>query len=324
MKAALVKAYGPPESLVIEDIPSPTPGPTEVKLRVRACGVNFPDVLMIAGKYQFKPEMPFSPGAEMAGEIIEVGADVKHLEVGMRVLCMTGHGGMAEEVCVPASVAVPIPDGMEYTTAAAAMMTYGTSYHALKQRANLQPGESLLVLGAAGGVGLAAVELGALMGAEVTAAASSDEKLALAERYGAKHLIDYTKTSLKATVKEMTGGKGVDVIYDPVGGELFDDCLRSLAWKGRLLVIGFAAGEIPKAPANLPLLKGSAIVGVFWGAFTQQEPEANQQNMQELVQWFMSGKLKPHIGDVLPLDRAAEAIGILANRRAMGKVVIEI
>ena len=324
MKAALVKAYGPPESLVIEDIPSPTPGPTEVKLRVRACGVNFPDVLMIAGKYQFKPEMPFSPGAEMAGEIIEVGADVKHLEVGMRVLCMTGHGGMAEEVCVPASVAVPIPDGMEFTTAAAAMMTYGTSYHALKQRANLQPGESLLVLGAAGGVGLAAVELGALMGAEVTAAASSDEKLALAERYGAKHLIDYTKTSLKATVKEMTGGKGVDVIYDPVGGELFDDCLRSLAWKGRLLVIGFAAGEIPKAPANLPLLKGSAIVGVFWGAFTQQEPEANQQNMQELVQWFMSGKLKPHIGDVLPLDRAAEAIGILANRRAMGKVVIEI
>ncbi|MEL7296461.1 MAG: NADPH:quinone oxidoreductase family protein [Pseudomonadota bacterium] len=324
MKAALVKAYGPPESLVIEDIPSPTPGPSEVKLRVRACGVNFPDVLMIAGKYQFKPEMPFSPGAEMAGEIIEIGADVKHLEVGMRVLCMTGHGGMAEEVCVPASVAVPIPDGMEFTTAAAAMMTYGTSYHALKQRANLQPGESLLVLGAAGGVGLAAVELGALMGAEVTAAASSDEKLALAERYGAKHLIDYTKTSLKTTVKEMTGGKGVDVIYDPVGGDLFDDCLRSLAWKGRLLVIGFAAGEIPKAPANLPLLKGSSIVGVFWGAFTQHEPEANQQNMQELVQWFMTGKLKPHIGDVLPLDRAAEAIGILASRRAMGKVVIEI
>ena len=231
---------------------------------------------------------------------------------------------MAEEISVPAKSVIPIPDGMDFVTAAAVMMTYGTSYHALKQRAKIQPGESLLVLGAAGGVGLAAVELGALMGAEVTAAASTTEKLALAEKYGAKHLINYTEVSLKDTVKAATGGNGVDVIYDPVGGDLFDDCLRSLAWQGRLLVIGFAAGEIPKAPANLPLLKGSSIVGVFWGAFTQREPEENMKNMGELVQWFTSGKLKPHIGDVLPLDKAAEAVTILASRRAMGKVVIEI
>jgi NADPH2:quinone reductase len=323
VKAALVKSYGPPDSVVVEDIASPTPAAGEVKLRLRACGVNFPDVLMVAGKYQMQPELPFSPGAEMSGDVVELGEGVSGVEIGARVLCMVGYGGMAEEICVPAASIVPIPDGMDYRTAAAVMLTYGTSYHALKQRAMLQPGETLLVLGAAGGVGLAATELGALMGATVIAAASNAEKLALAERYGAKHLINYTEGSLKEQVKALTKGRGVDVIYDPVGGALFDDCLRSLAWRGRLLVIGFASGEIPKAPANLPLLKGSAIVGVFWGAFTQREPEAHMENMRELVAWFRSGELKPHISDVLPLAEAGKAMRILADRQAMGKVVIE-
>lgn len=324
MKAALVKTYGTPDSIVVEQIESPTPGAGEVRIRLRACGVNFPDVLMVAGKYQFKPDMPFSPGAEMAGDVIELGDGVDGVAVGDRVLCFLGHGGMAEEIVVPAHAVVPMPDGMDYDTAAAVTLTYGTSYHALKQRAAIQPGEKLLVLGAAGGVGLAAVELGKLMGAEVIAAASNEEKLALAQSRGADHLINYTDVSLKAAVKEMTEGAGVDVIYDPVGGAMFDDCLRSLAWNGRLLVIGFASGDIPKAPANLPLLKGSTIVGVFWGAFTQREPKANQQNMMELAQWFATGKLRPHIGHRFPLDQAGEAMNVLAERKAMGKVVITI
>ena len=323
MKAALVKAYGPPDAIVVEDVPSPEPGAGEVRIRIRACGVNFPDVLMVAGKYQFKPEMPFSPGAEMSGDIDAVGDGVEHLKVGQRVFCMVGHGGMAEQIVVPAAAVVPIPDALDYRIAAAIMMTYGTSYHALKQRAQIQPGETLLVLGAAGGVGLAAVELGVKMGAKVIAAASNEEKLDLARQYGASECINYTEVSLKDTIKAMTGGQGVDVIYDPVGGALFDDCLRALAWRGRLLVIGFASGEIPAAPANLPLLKGASVVGVFWGAFTQREREANDENTRELMQWLLAGELKPHVGTVLPLDQAAEAMNILARREAMGKVVIE-
>ncbi|MEO1594499.1 MAG: NADPH:quinone oxidoreductase family protein [Pseudomonadota bacterium] len=323
MKAALVKAYGPPDSIVVEEVPSPEPGAGEVRIRIRACGVNFPDVLMVAGKYQFKPEMPFSPGAEMSGDIDAVGDGVEHLKIGQRVFCMVGHGGMAEQIVVPAAAVVPIPDALDYRIAAAIMMTYGTSYHALKQRAQIQPGETLLVLGAAGGVGLAAVELGVKMGARVIAAASNEEKLDLARQYGASECINYTEVSLKDTVKAMTGGQGVDVIYDPVGGGLFDDCLRALAWRGRLLVIGFASGEIPSAPANLPLLKGASVVGVFWGAFTQREREANDENTRELMQWLMAGELKPHVGSVLPLDRAGEAMNILARREALGKVVIE-
>ncbi|MEO0575644.1 MAG: NADPH:quinone oxidoreductase family protein [Pseudomonadota bacterium] len=324
MKAALVKQYGVPDDIVVEDVASPQPGDKEVKLRLRACGVNFPDVLMVAGKYQMQPPMPFSPGAEMAGDVIEVGSAVKGIDVGMRMLCMVGFGGMAEEIVVPAKALVPIPDGMDYKTAAAVMLTYGTSYHALKQRAQLQPGETLLVLGAAGGVGLAACELGAKMGATVIAAASTTDKLELAKAHGATQTINYTEVDLKTTIKEMTGGKGVDVIYDPVGGEMFDACLRSLAWRGRLLVIGFASGEIPKAPANLPLLKGSSIVGVFWGSFTQHEPQAHMENMAELVAGFADGSLQPHIGHVFSLDDAAAAMNVLASRQAMGKVVIEI
>jgi NADPH2:quinone reductase len=324
VKAALCKEYGPPRSLVVEDVEPPEPGRGEVKLRVHACGVNFPDILMMAGKYQSRPDMPFSPGGEVSGEIITVGEGVEGLATGQRVLGMAGHGGMAEEICLPAAAVVPIPDNMDYETAAGFILTYGTSYHALKQRARLQEGETLLVLGAAGGVGLAAVELGRLMGARVIAAASSREKLDLAGEYGATDFVNYTEENLKDRVKELTGGRGVDVIYDPVGGELFDQCMRSIAWKGRVLVIGFASGEIPKVPVNLALLKGCEIVGVFWGAFTQREPEVHRENTRELLEFATSGKLKPHISATFPLEQAGEALAVLAERKALGKVIVRI
>lgn len=324
MKAALCKEYGPPRSLVVEDVESPEPGPGEVKLRVHACGVNFPDILMMAGKYQSKPDMPFSPGGEVSGEVVAVGEGVDRLRPGQRVLGMAGHGGMAEEICLPAVAVVPIPDSMDYETAAGFILTYGTSYHALKQRARLQEGETLLVLGAAGGVGLAAVELGRLMGARVIAAASSAEKLELAGEYGASEFINYAEENLKERVKELTDGRGADVIYDPVGGELFDQCMRSVAWKGRVLVIGFASGEIPKVPVNLALLKGCEIVGVFWGAFTQREPEAHEENTRELLQYVSEGKLKPHVSATFPLEEAGEALAMLAERKALGKVIVTV
>lgn len=324
MKALLCKEYGPPESLVLEDVAAPTPGDGEIRIGVRACGVNFPDILMIAGKYQVRPPLPFSPGFELAGEILEVGKGVTHFQPGQRVAATSMCGAMAEEICLPAESAMPIPEAMDFATAAGFTLTYGTSYHALKQRAQLQPGEKLLVLGAAGGVGLTAVELGFLMGAEVFAAASTQEKLDLAASRGATHLINYTENGLKDQVRELTGGKGVDVIYDPVGGELFDDCLRSIAWGGRILIIGFAAGAIPSIPANLPLLKGSSVVGVFWGSFTQKEPEASKLNMRELLDWLEQGKLDPCISRTYPLEDAAEAMKALAERQSSGKLVVTI
>jgi len=324
VKAALCKEYGPPRSLVVEEVESPEPGPGEVKLRVHACGVNFPDILMMAGKYQSKPDMPFSPGGEVSGEVVAVGEGVDRLRPGQRVLGMAGHGGMAEEICLPAVAVVPIPDSMDYETAAGFILTYGTSYHALKQRARLGQGETLLVLGAAGGVGLAAVELGKLMGARVIAAASSAGKLELAGEYGASEFINYTEENLKERVKALTGGRGADVIYDPVGGELFDQCMRSVAWKGRVLVIGFASGEIPKVPVNLALLKGCEIVGVFWGAFTQREPQAHEENTRELLQYVSEGRLKPHISATFPLQEAGEALAMLAERKALGKVIVAV
>jgi len=324
VKAVLCKQFGAPADLVVEDIPPPEMAPDQVRIAVKACGVNFPDILMIAGKYQIKPPLPFSPGAELAGEIIAVGDKVENLKPGQRVLAMHQYGCMAEEVCLPATGIVPIPDSMDYVIAASFILTYGTSYHALKQRAALQSGESLLVLGAAGGVGLAAVEIGNLFGAEVFAAASTDEKLELAGQYGAKHRVNYTESTLKEQIKEMTAGRGVDVIYDPVGGDLFDDCLRSIAWGGQILVIGFASGKIPAIPANLPLLKGSSVVGVFWGQFTQREPELSLKNTRELLQLFDEGKLKPHVSETYPLEQAADALLALAERRAMGKVVVVI
>lgn len=324
MKALLCKEHGPAESLVIENVPAPALGAGEVRIRVRAAGVNYPDNLMIAGKYQVQPPLPFSPGFELAGEILEVSDGVTHLKPGQRVAATSMGGAMAEEICVPATNVVPIPDMMDFSSAAGFIITYGTSYHALEQRARLKPGEKLLVLGAGGGVGLTAVEIGHLMGAEVLAAASSAEKLQLAADRGATHLINYTETSLREQVRELTADQGVDVIYDPVGGELFNDCLRSAGWGGRILVIGFASGTIPNIPANIPLLKGLSIVGVFWGTFARREPETNLQNMGKLLAWFEQGKLKPCISTTYSLEDAPLAMTALLERRASGKLVITV
>ncbi len=322
MKAVLCKAYGPPESLVIEEVSPPTPGKGQVVVSIKACGVNFPDTLIIEGKYQFKPAMPFSPGGEVAGIIKEIGEGVKHVQVGQRVIAFTGWGGFAEEVAVDAARLIPMPDEMDFATASAFVMTYGTALHALADRAVLQAGETLLVLGAAGGVGLATVELGKLMGARVIAAASSDEKLAVCREHGADETINYSREDLRERVKVLTNGRGVDVIFDPVGDKYSEPALRSIAWKGRLLVIGFAGGEIPRIPLNLTLLKGCSIVGVFWGAFTEREPIRNQENLQTLLTWFKQGKLKPHISATYPLSQAAQALYDMLNRTVRGKVVL--
>lgn len=324
MKAILCKEYGPAETLVIEDVPSPEVKGRGVKVRVKAAGLNFPDTLIIENKYQLKPSLPFSPGGEMAGEVIEVGDKVTRFKVGDRVAGLTGYGGFAEEVIVPEQNLLPVPDGMSDEKAAAFTMVYGTSYYALKQRGNLQPGETLLVLGASGGVGLATVELGKAMGAKVIAAASSAEKLAVAKEAGADELINYTEEPLKDAVKKLTHSKGVDVIYDPVGGDFTEQALRAMGWNGRHLIIGFAAGDIPKIPANLTLLKGCSVVGVFWGSFTQREPEASAQNMMELMKLYAEGKIDPKISAVYDFEDYAEALGALTGRKATGKVVLKV
>lgn len=324
MKAVLCKAFGPAETLVLEDIASPEPKKNEVLLQVHAAGVNFPDTLIIEGKYQFKPPFPFSPGGEAAGVIGAVGEKVSHVKPGDRVMALTGWGSFAEEVAVPGYNVMPIPDGMDFASAAAFGMTYGTSMHALKQRANLQPGETLLVLGASGGVGLAAVEIGKAMGAKVIAAASSDAKLEVAKAAGADVLINYSEGSLKDKLKEVTGGQGVDVIYDPVGGDLFEEAFRSIAWNGRMLVVGFASGTIPALPANLTLLKGASLIGVFWGSFAQRQPQDNAANFQQLFTWFAEGKIKPLVSQTYPLEKAADAINHLGQRKAVGKVVVTV
>lgn len=322
MRAVLCKAYGPPESLTVEERPSPQPGPGQVRVGVHACGVNFPDTLIIQGNYQFKPALPFSPGGEVAGVVQALGEGVSGFAVGDRVIAATTWGGYAEEVLAEAGRLIPMPPAMDFCTAAAFTLTYGTSHHALKDRAQLQPGETLLVLGAAGGVGLAAVELGKAMGARVIAAASSDEKLALCTSHGADATINYATEDLRARIKELTDGNGIDVVYDPVGGDLSEPALRSMAWNGRLLVVGFASGRIPSLPLNLPLLKGCAIVGVFWGAFTRNEPARNAANLHELLLWWSQGKLKPHVSAVYPLERAVDALNDLVQRRVQGKAVL--
>ncbi len=324
MKAVLCKAFGPAENLVLEDVASPSIKKNEILLDVHAAGVNFPDTLIIEGKYQFKPPFPFSPGGEAAGVVAEVGEKVSHLKPGDRVMALTGWGSFAEQVAVPAYNVLPMPDAMDYATAAAFSMTYGTSMHALKQRANLQAGETLLVLGASGGVGLAAVEIGKAMGARVIAAASSAEKLEVAKNAGADELINYSETSLKDAVRKLTNGQGVDVIYDPVGGDLFDEAVRTLNWRGRLLVVGFASGRIPELPINLTLLKGASVVGVFWGAFTQREPEANLANFQELFAMYAKGQIKPLVSQTYGLEDYAAAINALGQRKAVGKVVVKV
>ena len=324
MKAVLCKAFGPAETLVLEEVASPEPKKNEILLDVHAAGVNFPDTLIIEGKYQFKPPFPFSPGGECAGVVAAVGEKISHMKPGDRVMALTGWGSFAEQVAVPAYSVMQIPKGMDFETAAAFGMTYGTSMHALKDRAKLQAGETLLVLGASGGVGLAAVEIGKAMGAKVIAAASSAEKLAVAKAAGADELINYSESSLKEEVKRLTGGMGVDVIYDPVGGDLFDQAVRSIAWNGRLLVVGFASGRIPEFPVNLALLKGAAVVGVFWGAFAQRQPQDNLSNFQQLFAWYAEGKLKPLVSQTFPMAQAADAINALGQRKAVGKVVVQV
>ncbi len=323
MKAILCKEYGLPETLVMEEIPALQAGKGEVVIQVKACGVNFPDALIIQGLYQFKPSLPFSPGSDVAGIVTQVGEGVKRLKVGDEVVAMLMNGGFAEEVIAPAAVCVPKPKEMSFVNAASFMMVYGTSYHALKDRAKIQPGETLLVLGASGGVGLTAVELGKIMGARVIAAASTDEKLALCKQYGADELINYTTENLKNRVKELTGGKGADVVYDPVGGPYSNPALRATGWEGRFLVVGFAAGEIPKIPLNLALLKGCQIVGVFWGAFARKEARKNMQNMAQLIKWFVDGTVKPHIHAIYSLEETSQAIRELMDRKARGKVVVK-
>ncbi len=332
MKALLSKAAGGPETLVLEDVPSPSAKPGWAVVTVKAVGVNFPDVLIIEDKYQFKPARPFSPGAEMSGIVKEVGEGVTNVKPGDRVLGNTGWGAMAEEMALEAHRLVKIPDSMPYEDAAAFIMTYGTSWHALKDRANLQPGQSLLVLGAAGGVGLAAVELGNAMGATVIAAASSQEKVDLCLTRGASSGVVYprgpfdreSQKAMSGLFKDACGPDGADVIYDGIGDAYAEPALRSIAWEGKYLVVGFAAGEIPKIPLNLALLKGCEIVGVFWGAWVGKNPERHQASIAELMQMYVDGKIKPHVQATFPLERAGEAITMLAERKAMGKVVVTV
>ncbi len=322
MKALLCKEPGPAEKLVLEDVAPVKPGQGQVVVEVKACGVNFPDTLIIEGKYQFKPDMPFAPGSDVAGIVTKVGEGVTRTKIGDHVLGVLGWGGFAEEVVTDESNLIPLPPTLDFVTASAFAMPYATSYYALKDRAKLQAGETLLVLGAAGGVGLAAVELGHLMRAKVIAAASSAEKLAVCRQHGADELINYSTEDLKARLKALTGGRGVDVVYDPVGGPYSEAALRNTAWEGRFLVIGFSNGEIPRIPLNLALLKGCSIVGVFFGSFAQRDPKHNMQNFQQLLTWIDEGKLTPLISATFPLDQGAEAIKRIAARQVTGKVVV--
>jgi NADPH2:quinone reductase len=306
----------------MESVADPVARPGQVVVEVWAAGVNFPDTLIIENKYQLKPPLPFSPGGEVAGVVAEVGPGVTNVAAGDRVIVVSGFGGFAERVLAPAASLLPVPDGMDLVTAAGFVMAYGTSYHALKDRGQLQPGESLLVLGAAGGVGLAAVELGDAMGAMVIAAASSEDKLEVCRQHGAAATIDYGRENLRDRVRELTDGRGVDVVYDPVGGNLAEPAVRSLAWNGRFLVIGFAAGDIPSIPLNLPLLKGASIVGVFWGAFVGRQPADNAHNLAELSRLWAEGRLHPLVSRTYPLEEAPRALNDMANRRVTGKVVL--
>lgn len=322
MKALLCTRYGGPDDLTLADLPDPTPGPGEAVVRVHAAALNFFDTLIIAGKYQTKPEMPFSPSAEFAGVVESVGAGVSGLKAGDRVLGYCSYGAARERIAITAERLVKLPDGLDFDRAAGLCVTYGTTLHALKDRAQLKPGESLAVLGASGGVGLAAVELGKLMGARVIACASSAEKLAFAKKHGADEGIDYAAEDLKEALRRVTRGKGADVIYDPVGGAYAEAALRSIAWEGRFLVIGFAAGDIPKLPLNLVLLKGCDVRGVFWGSWIQRDPAGHRANTEQLLQWCAEGKLSSHVHAVYPLGDAAAALKAIASRQVMGKVIL--
>ncbi|MCU0496293.1 MAG: NADPH:quinone oxidoreductase family protein [Anaerolineae bacterium] len=326
MKAILCREWGDPSLLTLTEVDRPVL-PTQAgfaRIKIHACGVNFADTLMIAGQYQVKPPLPFTPGMEIAGEVIEVSDDATPLKVGTRIMAVCEYGGMAEEVVISAQSAIPIPDGMSYDMAAAFPIAYGTSHLALEHRAHLQAGETLLVLGAGGGVGSTAVQIGKLMGATVIAAASSSEKLDLAHRFGADHRIDYTKENLRDRVREITHGQGANVIYDPVGGDLFDQALRSIAWEGRLLVIGFAAGKIPQLPVNLTLVKNCSVLGVYWGAYLAKDPKVLIGSLRQLLKWSAEGRLQTSVARTFDLAHAPEALYSLIQRQAVGKVVITI
>ncbi len=323
MKALVCKELGLADKLeLVDDWADPELGDHDVLIEVKAAGLNFPDVLIIQGKYQIQPELPFIPGAECSGVVTAVGANVTRYKVGDRVLSMGASGAFCEKIAANEYAVFPMPQSLSFEQAAGVSITYFTSYYALKQRANIQPGETLLVLGAAGGVGTTAIELGKLMGARVIAAASSQEKLALCKQLGADEVINYNEVSLKDAVKELTGGKGVDVVYDPVGGDYAEPAIRSMAWNGRYLVIGFASGPIPRIPLNLALLKGCSLVGVFWGRFSGEEPEQNIKNIEELWELFDGGKISPVVTDSFPFAQYEEAFNCLIERRARGKVIM--
>jgi NADPH2:quinone reductase len=322
MKAVVCEAWGLPESLKVQELQDPQPGPGQVVIDVQAAGVNFPDVLIVQGKYQFKPELPFVPGSEVAGVIRSVADNVTTFKVGDKVIAFTSTGGFGQQLLAPVQALMPMPPGMDFDTAAAITLTYGTSYHAIVDRAKLEAGENMLILGAAGGVGLAAIEIGKALGARIIACASTDEKLEVCRQHGADVLINYSKQDLREAVKAATGGKGPDVIYDPVGGEYAEPAFRSIAWGGRYLVVGFANGEIPKLPLNLTLLKGASLMGVFWGEFTKRDPKGNLKNMRQVLQWLQEGKIKPLISGRYALEDAWRALGDMAARRVTGKVVV--
>jgi NADPH:quinone reductase len=322
MRAVRVHELTGPSALRVDEVPDPTVGAGQVLIEVRAAGVNFPDVLLSRGLYQFKPTPPFSPGGECAGVVREVGAGVTSVAPGDRVAATTVHGSFAEKICVAEAAVHKLPDAVGFEVGAATLLTYATTYHALVDRAELRAGEKLLVLGAAGGVGIAACEIGAVLGARVIAAASTDDKLAFCREHGATDVINYSREDLKDRVKALTSGNGVDVVYDPIGGPLAEAALRGTAWQGRYLVIGFASGEIPKIPLNLVLLKGCQIVGVFWGSFAAREPARNREHATTIFELVASGKLRPAVDAVLPLERAGEALERLEQRKVKGKLVI--
>ena len=322
MKALVCKAWGLPETLVVDDLPDPVAGPGQVVIRVHAAGVNFPDALIIQNKYQFTPALPFVPGSECAGVIESVGDGVARARPGDRVIALTGSGAFAEKVQADAAALTPLPENVAFATGSAFLLTYGTSYHALADRGALKPGETLLVLGAAGGVGIAAIEIGKALGARVIAAASSERKRSICREHGADEVIDYTTADLKTALTAMTAGRGIDVIFDPVGGAFTEAALRNCAWRGRHLVIGFANGDIPRVPANLPLLKGCSLIGVFWGRYVKSEPAAWAHDLATLFLWLREGRVQPHIAGRYPLERGAEALAALLARTASGKLVI--
>ena len=322
MRAVICKQWGGPETLAIENLILADPKAGEVKIRVRAAGVNFPDVLIIQKKYQLQPPLPFSPGAEVSGDVISVGEGVTRFKAGDRVVSFCGIGGFAEEVIAPEAVTLPMPSGVSYELAAVFSLAYGTAWHAVRDRGALQAGETMLVLGAAGGVGLAAVEIGKALGARVVAAASTDEKLDVCKQHGADALINYGSGDLREAIKRECGKSGPDVIYDPVGGKFAEPAFRSIAWRGRYLVVGFADGEIPALALNLALLKGASLVGVFWGEFAKREPQNNQKGMAEMFGWIREGKLKPRISKTYKLEEVPQALMDMAARRVTGKVVI--